>query len=151
MSIANEIRKISHDLNAKFWGKQGAGGVFYATSTGRVLISHRSAHINEPNTWGVWGGALDDHENPQDALRREIREEAGYNGDYKLIPLKIFTSDDFKYYNFLIVIDEEFTPELDWETQGFVWTTIDKLPNPLHFGLKYVLPDLKAKVAELAI
>ena len=39
-----------------FWGKQGAGSLVVAKDTGRILLAHRSRAVEQPNTWGVWGG-----------------------------------------------------------------------------------------------
>lgn len=132
-----------------FWGNQGAGGLFYAEDTGRVLVQHRSAAVNEPNTWGVWGGKIDDDEKPEEALKREIEEEAEYRGHFKLIPVHTFKKGSFQFHNFLIVVPHEFDPKHSWESQGHVWTSLDEMPTPLHFGLKQALPGFKAVVARL--
>ena len=42
-----------------FWGRAGAGVLFLARDTGRILIAHRSADVEQPDTWGTWGGAID--------------------------------------------------------------------------------------------
>ena len=41
-----------------FFGAAGAGCVFLARSTGRLLICHRSEYVERPGTWGGWGGAI---------------------------------------------------------------------------------------------
>src|ERR1700744_5634798 len=46
-----------------FWGKQGAGCIFLAESTGRVLVAKRSMHVLEPWTWSTIGGAMDPEDN----------------------------------------------------------------------------------------
>jgi hypothetical protein len=56
-----------------------------------------------------------------------------------MVPLSIFQKDSFRYYNFLAIVDEEFTPQLNWETKEFTWTELDNFPEPLHFGLKWLL------------
>lgn len=122
-----------------FWGKQGAGCIILARSTGRMLIPHRSNNVQEPNTWGVWGGAIDSDEDPRQAAKREAEEEAGYSGGVQMIPLSVFYKGNFRYYNFLAIVDDEFQPRLNWETQNAIWTTLDELPSPLHFGLRYVI------------
>ena len=126
-----------------FWGKAGAGAIIIARSTGRLLIPKRSPYVEQPNTWGVWGGAIDPNENPKEAARREIAEECGYTGKIELFPLYVFhaATSDFKYFNFLGVVDDEFTPRLDWETSEAEWFDLTRLPSPLHFGLKAVLND----------
>lgn len=132
-----------------FWGKQGAGCIILARSTGRILLPHRSSRVQEPNTWGVWGGAIDSDEDPGRAARREAEEEAGYSGNISMIPLSVFSKGDFRYHNFLAVVDDEFEPRLNWETQDAVWTTLDSLPSPLHFGLRHVLSTDGAKIRKI--
>ena len=129
-----------------FWGKQGAGSIVLARSTGKLLIPHRSNHVLEPNTWGVWGGAIDSDEDPKEAAKRELQEEAEYHGPIQMMPLAVFQKANFKYHNFLAIVDEEFEPKLNWETQGYVWTTLDDMPEPLHFGLQWLLSQDHGKI-----
>ena len=132
-----------------FWGRQAAGCLFFALSTRRLLIAHRSKEVLEPHTWGTWGGAVDPGETPRQGVIREVREEAGYTGNFKLIPLYVFShSSGFKYHNFLAVVKDEFVPTLNWETQGFEWASLRKLPSPLHPGLKTLVarPDVVQKI-----
>lgn len=124
-----------------FFGAAGAGCVFLARDTGRLLIAHRSMHVEQPNTWGGWGGAINRGENPEEAVRREVAEEAGYHGHFEMKPLFVFAKGTFRYYNFLVIVDQEFTPVLDWETQGFEWCEWGHWPQPLHFGLVSLFGD----------
>lgn len=125
-----------------FWGRRGAGCLFQALDTGRICIAHRSAYVEQPGTWGTWGGAIDGDESPENAARREVREEAGYTGKMKLLPMYVFKhSSGFIYYNFLALVATEFKPKLDWESQGYVWTEFGSWPSPLHPGLKLLLND----------
>lgn len=143
-----EIIAGNHEEHGKalqdtgFWGRAGAGCLFLSLKTGRICISHRSEDVQEPHTWGTWGGAIDSNESPQAAAQREVQEEAGYFGPSKIVPLFIFSHPSgFKYYNFLAVVEDEFSPELDWETQGFTWVEFGKWPRPLHPGLASLLSD----------
>ena len=125
-----------------FWGKQGAGCIFLAKDTGRFCIAHRSRSVEQPNTWGTWGGAMDSGETPIEAARREVEEEAGYTGDAQFVPLFVFNhSSGFRYSNFLAIVETEFTPQMDWETQGFKWVEFGEWPQPLHFGMQSILAD----------
>ena len=137
------------DKSGRYWGQAGAGGIFYSEDTCRYLFSHRSEDVNEPNTWGTWGGQIDSGENPEEALRREIAEETGYFGTMELKPIFIFQDGEFRFYNYLIVVPKEFDPNHSWETQGHIWTTLEKLPEPLHFGSEELLSHLKDKESEL--
>lgn len=125
-----------------FWGARGAGCLFLALDTRRICIAHRSEHVEQPNTWGTWGGAIDRGESPETAVEREAREEAGYSGAMKLVPLYVFKHPSgFTYYNYLAIVESEFKPQLDWETQGYSWITYPRWPQPLHPGMKLLLSD----------
>jgi len=133
---------LTTDKSGKFWGNAGAGGVFYSKETKKFLLAYRSKYVNEPHTWGVWGGAIDENETPVEAMKREVREETGYTGAYKLVPSFVYKKGNFKYYNYVIVVDKEFKPRLDWEAEKYGWFSIDDFPTPLHFGLKALYPYL---------
>lgn len=132
---AENLKKTGH------WGKKGAGCIILARDTGRICLNHRSKKVLEPNTFGTWGGAIDEKEDPREAVKREVGEEAGTTRKMDLIPLYVFKKPDFQYHNFLAIVDKEFTPKLDWESQGFKWCDIDTLPSPLHPGLKALFDD----------
>jgi len=136
------------DETGKFWGAQGAGAIFLAADTGRILLQHRSPYVNEPNTWGTIGGAIDAGEDPQEAMKREAEEETGYHGEMKVDPIFVFKSGKFQYHNFVVTVPKEFDPKDSWESQGHIWTTIDDLPKPLHFGFVSALPSLKEYLEE---
>ncbi len=125
-----------------FWGRQGAGCLFLAADTKRICIAHRSNNVEQPNTWGTWGGAIDDGEDPATAVKREVSEEASYTGPIKLLPLFTFNHPSgFTYYNFLALVPSEFTPITDWETQGSDWFEFGQWPSPLHPGLVSLIND----------
>lgn len=140
--------KLYTDPTGRFFGTAGAGGLFYAEDTGRVLVQKRSRKVNEPNTWGVWGGKIDSGEDPEQAVRREVVEESRYRGQAGLVPVYTYKEGDFRYSNFLIVVPHEFEPRHGWESSGHKWTSIDEMPKPLHFGLKAALPHYKRAVAQ---
>jgi 8-oxo-dGTP pyrophosphatase MutT (NUDIX family) len=134
------------DPNTGFYGKWGAGVIFMARSTGRFLIAHRSdnpppLHVEQPNTWGTWGGAGEHGETPQQAANREVHEEAGASAHADLIPMYVFKSGTFRYYNFLAIVPDEFAPHLGWEHQGSKWCAFGEWPSPMHFGLTAILND----------
>jgi 8-oxo-dGTP pyrophosphatase MutT (NUDIX family) len=136
---------IYNDESGKFWGSQGAGAVFFAEDTGRFLLQHRSPYVNEPNTWGVIGGAIDAGEDPKEAMIREVKEETGYSGPMEAELLYTFQSGKFRYHNFLVTVPHEFEPKHGWESQGHVWATLNDLPSPLHFGFEALLPAIEHK------
>lgn len=133
-----------------FWGKQGAGGLFLAKSTGRLMFAQRSNHVQEPLTWGTWGGAMDQHESPKEAALREMFEETKFRGEAELFPMHVFKDapSGFTYYNYIAVIEDEFTPRLDWENAGFKWVDYGKWPTPLHPGAKILLRESREDIVQ---
>jgi 8-oxo-dGTP pyrophosphatase MutT (NUDIX family)/GH24 family phage-related lysozyme (muramidase) len=130
----------------KYFGNAGAGAILIAKDTGRILLAHRSEDVNEPHTWGVWGGKIDVGEAPKEAVAREVEEETGYDGISRISPLYTYRDGDFKYYNFLIIVPFEFTPQLNWESDGSVWVEFGKWPNPMHFGLQTLIQQAGDKI-----
>jgi len=128
------------DFNDKYWdtGLGAAGCIFIAKDTGRILLAHRSGKVDfEPHTWGTWGGKIDEGETPRDAVVREVEEETGFDGEYKINPLWTFEDPEygFKYHNYLVLIPFEFTPKLNWENDDSKWVEWGEWPKPMHFGL----------------
>lgn len=132
-----------------FWGKQGAGCIFLARDSKRILLPLRSQNVEEPGTFGVWGGAIDSEEDPKTAVEREVKEESGYNGTMKLVPLVVFKKDSFRYHNFLAIVDTEFVPDLNWETESYIWVNFGEWPHPLHFGLKYLIKHSGERIKKI--
>jgi 8-oxo-dGTP pyrophosphatase MutT (NUDIX family) len=127
-------------METGFWGRAAAGALVLARSSSRFLIAHRADGTLQAGTWGTWGGAVDAGETPLATVSRELQEEAGFNDDFDAYPLMVFEHDTgFTYSNYLVVIETEFEPVLNWETQNFGWFDYDDWPAPLHFGLEKLL------------
>ena len=140
----------SPDDNIKgFFGKKGAGCLFLALNTQNICLGKRSEVVQEPGTWGTWGGKIDEGETPVKALERELREETGFHQAADYVGVCVFGENGFEYYNYLVVIPQEFQPTLNDETDEFLWTSIESLPQPLHFGLEEALPYYKAQIKKV--
>jgi 8-oxo-dGTP pyrophosphatase MutT (NUDIX family) len=122
----------------------GAGVLFVARSTGRVLFVKRSSRCDEPNTWCCLGGGVEYGETIEQGLRREVFEEGGYSGIYKLIPFAVARSNGFVYHNFFSFVNEEFVPVLNHEHTDFRWAA-HKMPSPMHPKLKAALLNYYAR------
>ena len=135
-----------------FWGDAGSGVLVVARDTQRILLGLRSEDVNEPNTWGNFGGAIGvtDWGEPEEALPpeenalKEMAEEIGYTGAIEMIPSFTYRSPEFTYYNFIGLVDRESDVPLNqfnWEVSELQWFTLDEvmaLPN-LHFGVSALL------------
>jgi 8-oxo-dGTP pyrophosphatase MutT (NUDIX family)/predicted GNAT family acetyltransferase len=150
----SEYTVYDNKRGAKFWGDQGAGVLIICRKTGRLLVAMRGEQVNEPNTWGIFGGKMDEGETPEEAAQRELVEESGYEGKYELIPAYVFEAPGkkFIYHNFIGIVEEEFQPEYDWETQYAEWMTLEELikVEPKHFGLKKLLEKSMETIKKFA-
>lgn len=141
-----EYNVFDNSSGKPFWGNYGAGVLPICTSTGRILIALRSEYVNEPRTWGIFGGMIDDKKeqrNPEIAAKRELREETGLTSDFDVIPAYVYKTSGFQYYNFIGLVDNEFKAHLDWENEDSKWVTLDELKRirPKHFGLEALIKN----------
>jgi 8-oxo-dGTP pyrophosphatase MutT (NUDIX family) len=116
---------------------ESSGALIYAKNTHRYLFLLRTSSKHR-NSWGLVGGKVETGETIVQGLRREILEELGGEiKDAKIRPIEKFTSDNgqFCYHTFLIVVDDEFIPELNNEHDGYCWVPLEKYPKPLHPGV----------------
>lgn len=123
----------------------GAGCMILSIRTGRFLFSLRPDDVDdEPKTWSLWGGKAEPGEEPIDTALREAIEETGIALSGSIQHLRRKQMSRFFYDTFLLTVDDEFDPVKTNESAGYVWAPLDKLPSPLHWGLKDLLGDYTA-------
>ncbi|QDH83582.1 A/G-specific adenine glycosylase [Achromobacter phage Motura] len=110
---------------------KGAGIFFYCPGTDRFLMVKRSAYGDEAESWATLGGGVDEGEEHEEAALREALEEGRFIGEVELIPMYTSYQEDFKYYNFLGIVEEEFTPVLNEEHTDYGWFYADDFPQPI--------------------
>lgn len=122
---------------------EAVGAIFLSKSTGRMMLNLRSDSVTYSNYWGFVGGKVEKNEAPMQALYREIHEELGNSVPVieDIIPFDVFSTknEKFKYYSFIIVVQDEFIPVLNSESSGYSWVKIGNWPKPLHPGAKSTL------------
>ena len=104
-------------------------GAVITDSQGRVLLLK---HRFRPGTgWGMPGGYLKKGEQPEVALKRELREEASLEVDQ----IELFTIRTYRKPLQLEIIFRcravGDTNQLNYEIQKAEWFALDKLPNEL--------------------
>jgi 8-oxo-dGTP pyrophosphatase MutT (NUDIX family) len=111
----------------------GAGVMFCARDTGRVLFVLRSADSESPNTWAGLGGGVEKGETIEQGAKREVMEEGGFTDPYDLIHMHSDNQGDFVFHNHYAWVPTEFKPVLNSEHTEYRWC--DKIPQPVHPGL----------------
>ena len=147
-----EFFKGEEKYAESFWGDAGSGVLVVARDTQRILLGLRSEDVNEPNTWGNFGGAIGvtDEGEPEEALPpdenalKEMAEEIGYTGAIEMIPSFTYRSPEFTYYNFIGVVEREDDISLDnfnWEISELRWFTVEEVKalSNLHFGVSELM------------
>jgi mutator protein MutT len=104
-------------------------GAVITDDCGRVLLLK---HRFRPGTgWGMPGGFIEAGEQPEEALRRELREEI----KLEVESLKLFTTRAFKrplQVEIVFMAQAIGVPEqLSFEIQKAAWFSIDELPDEL--------------------
>lgn len=94
-------------------------------------------------TWGIAGGKKEPTDTTiYNALLREIDEELGSTPNIKkTVPIEWYSSKDemFSYNTYILIVEEEFIPQLNEEHIGYAWVSFDAWPRPLHPGVKTTL------------
>ena len=119
--------------------KLGVGTLIVSTKTNRVLLNMRAPHKTHAMQWALFGGMVEKDEQPKDALMRELMEEMNFVPDIeKIYPFDVYQSRDghFKYYSFVCVVEEEFSPELNDENCGYCRINLGQWPKPMHQGAR---------------
>lgn len=107
-----------------------AAGILFVHD-GHVLLLKRTGSPHA-GTWAFPGGGIEDGETPEQAARRETKEECGYTYDGPLAPLWT-TADGFQCFG--AVAADQWKPRLNDEHSAARWAPFDDLPTPLHPSL----------------
>lgn len=137
MNLTNKILKESYQSYA-------AGILPICIKTNRILVGLRSQSIKEGGTWANFGGMIAAEDNSfKEIAIRELQEETGYHGSIKLIPAYVYKGKSLTYKNYLGLVEEEFVPQLNFETDIAEWITLEELVSlsPKHYGLTYLLAN----------
>jgi 8-oxo-dGTP diphosphatase len=105
-----------------------AGAVVTDTRGRVLLLKHR---FRPGSGWGMPGGFLEAGEQPEAALRRELREEVGLEvGETKLITVRAFKEPKQVEIVFSCQARGD-TDQLNFEIQTVAWFSPDELPKEL--------------------
>jgi hypothetical protein len=125
---------------------KAAGCLLYSASTKRFCFQLRNNNKSKVKTWGTWGGQLNPNEKPFDGLMRELSEEMSREVQIsKIIHLNTYRNNEFTYTNYLMLVRNEFIPQLNKESNGYCWVDASSLPVGLHQGAKRLFENDKIR------
>lgn len=100
-----------------------ASGILFRQNK-RIFLIKRA----DDGTWCIPGGHIEPGETPDQAARREVAEETGYQYSGGLTPMSVHGD----YATYVVDGAEEFTAQINDESTDSGWFTVDALPSPLH-------------------
>ncbi|MFN2499633.1 MAG: NUDIX hydrolase [Pyrinomonadaceae bacterium] len=121
-------------------------GAIISDGAGRVLLLN---HRFRPSPgWGIPGGFIEHGEQPDEALRRELREEVGL----EVQELELFATRAFKRPNQVEIVFRGRalgeTDRLSFEIKRVAWFHLNELPNGLPADQKRLVKLALADGAE---
>lgn len=127
----------------KFNQQAGAWAIIHCATTETFLFGRRSATMHKPGVWNFFGGHINPHETPEEALLRELAEELGIRRVREQLvrfgKVSGAAIEHLGYVNalrelhyFLLRTDHEFEPRLNFEHSAFAWCKAGNLPRNLN-------------------
>ena len=97
-------------------------------SKGKVLVLDH--YIRPGSSWGLPGGFIEPHEEPSDAIRREIREETGIElGEIELLGVRTIR----KHIEILFLARSDEEAQIrSREIRGLGWFSVEDLPSEMN-------------------
>lgn len=98
----------------------------------QILLLRRNPNVEmwQPGKWALVGGAVEEGETPEEAVKREIKEETGLDVNKFKEKFTIQRSSDSIEYIFIAKFDgDPYNIKLNWEHINYGWYS----PNELYF------------------
>ena len=145
---------------------RAAGILFVVGET--ALFLRRGNGSSAPNLWACPGGHVEEGETPLAGALRETLEESGravepdqarelcrtvtpaLAGPPEDTAQEPATPEDVDFTTFVVYLDEQFTPVLCDEHDGYAWAPVMQPPQPLHPGVDVALKMLKGNELDIA-
>ncbi len=133
---------------------RAAGIALVEKEYGKALFIKRSGEGDHAGEWCFPGGGIDGSETPLEAALREAVEEVGFtvphDGDLTTFVATI-ESNGVEFTTFFQRVDKAFEAKLNEEHTDYRWEPLERPPQPLHPGVRAVLPMVVSAATELTL
>jgi len=135
---------IADESGRVFWGKKASGLLFvrnHPTLGFQVLLVKRSPHVEQPGTFGVAGGAVEEGEDEFESAVRETQEEIGGMPPCHKVGEYVWRNPggSFTFKTFVMETEDlNWIPKaFNWEVTGAKWVSMKQMGKMnLHPGLR---------------
>jgi len=123
------------------WGALGGAGLLFRYAANgaapRYLLAQRARDVDEGMLWGIPGGAIREGESPEQAARREVREELGVRPSYRVTGEQRQDCGGWVFHVICADVDSQFDAFCVRETETTGWFTRGQMAQlPLHPGVR---------------
>lgn len=122
---------------------KAAGVLAYCPTERLFLINKRSSVVPHPNEWAMFGGKLEEGEQPAEGAFREFKEETQFKGKMKLIKLCIQRYNSIEYTTYLGIC-KKFTPVLNSESDDYKWVELEEI-----LEIENLMPSFKNMITNM--
>jgi len=150
---------------SRFWGRAGAGILFFCPEDQTYLLTIRSQEVEQPGTVGIPGGACkgegfySEEEGRQVGqaeawvcATREVTEELGwFPHEKKIVGEVLFEKGNFTYRTFIVEVPlaekaiSQKTMQVNWENDDARWYGVGAIWKAwpvLHFGTQHIFREI---------
>jgi 8-oxo-dGTP pyrophosphatase MutT (NUDIX family) len=127
-------------------GARALGVTGFVRDGGRVLVGRRSGSVaRDPRAWEfVPGGTLEPREAPEQAIARELREEAGLALAAPPVAVAVLFDETASTWEIVYRLSAPLvaTPEIGWEYDEFRVAGVEEVPSlaPMSASARLIAP-----------